>query len=552
MKHSVTGVFLSSSFLMVILFATGIEAQAAIRRVPTDYSTIQQAINASVNGDTVLVAPGTYVENINFLGKAITVTSEAGPEVTLIDGNNAGSVVKFMSGEGPGSVLSRFTIRNGFAGFQIGGNGGGIFVLQSSPTVIENIITSNFAAFEGGGISIGGGTPTITLNQITNNRACIGCGIGVIFGAPLIQGNTISNNRSAGCSTGFVGAGIDVSGGSECQILDNLISNNDAAGSSGSGAGISLSGPSGVLIKGNIIVGNRNAFNGGGINISGFSDAQIVQNLITGNTALNHGGGINWNIQLGSPGPLVVNNTIANNVSGVGTGIFADGFDAGAQIVNNILFAQSEQAVLFCGNLNDPNPPIIKFNNVFTPQGAPYGGICPDKTGMDGNISADPLFVNPATGDYHLRPGSPSIDTGNNAAPNLPGSDLDGKPRIQDGNGDGIAIVDMGAYEALPPAPPFDICIQDDSSGSILEFNSTTGDYQFSNCLGLTLTGQGSLIQRGSIITLQHYASDRRVLARIDTSVNRGTASIQLFSPSTTFTITDRNTTNNTCACAAH
>jgi len=98
---------------------------------------------------------------------------------------------------------------------------------------------------------------------------------------------------------------------------------------------------------------------------------------------------------------------------------------------------------------------------------------------------------------------------------------------------------------------PFDICIQDDSNGSILKFNSTTGEYQFSNCSGFTLNGVGSLIQRGSTITLQHYSSDRRVLARIDASVNKGTASIQVFLQGTTFTITDRNTANNTCACTA-
>lgn len=97
---------------------------------------------------------------------------------------------------------------------------------------------------------------------------------------------------------------------------------------------------------------------------------------------------------------------------------------------------------------------------------------------------------------------------------------------------------------------PFDICVQDDSNGNPLQFNSTTGDYQFTKCgSDLMLGGTGSLTKRGSIITLQHYATDRRVLARIDGSVNRGTASIQLFSLGTTLTIADRNTINNTCAC---
>jgi uncharacterized delta-60 repeat protein len=108
--------------------------------------------------------------------------------------------------------------------------------------------------------------------------------------------------------------------------------------------------------------------------------------------------------------------------------------------------------------------------------------------------------------------------------------------------------VALARYEATI----FDICIQDDSNGSILRINSTTGGYEFANCSGFILSGTGALIKRGGIIKLQHYASDRRVLATIDRGVNRATASIQLLSPRTTFTITDRNTADDTCACTAH
>jgi serine protease len=97
--------------LIVLLIVFSADVKATVRRVPADYLTIQQAINASVNGDTVSVAPGTYVENIDFVGKGITVTSEAGPQTTIIDGNQANSVVTFHSGEGPASVISGFTLR---------------------------------------------------------------------------------------------------------------------------------------------------------------------------------------------------------------------------------------------------------------------------------------------------------------------------------------------------------------------------------------------------------------------------------------------------------
>ena len=81
--------------------------------VPDDYPTIQGAIDAASNGDTVLVAPGTYMERINFNGKAITLRSEYGPERTMIDADYLGITVIFSNGEGPDSLLEGFTITRG-------------------------------------------------------------------------------------------------------------------------------------------------------------------------------------------------------------------------------------------------------------------------------------------------------------------------------------------------------------------------------------------------------------------------------------------------------
>jgi hypothetical protein len=103
----------------------------------------------------------------------------------------------------------------------------------------------------------------------------------------------------------------------------------------------------------------------------------------------------------------------------------------------------------------------------------------------------------------------------------------------------------IGAYELSS----FTLCIQDESNGNILQINITTGEYQFTNCAGLTVGGTGTLTKRGSTITLQHTSSDRRVTATIDTATGKAMASIQLFSQGRTFSITDRNPTNNTCAC---
>jgi hypothetical protein len=194
-----------------------------------------------------------------------------------------------------------------------------------------------------------------------------------------------------------------------------------------------------------------------------YSDALIVQNLITGNQAFS-GGGLYWDVPSTYRGPILVNNTIADNdATSNGSGIFANEFGANTELTNNIIAAKPVQAGVYCNSIYQGPPPISRFNNIFSAGGMAYGGSCPDMTGTNGNISADPLFVNPILGDYHLQQLSPSIDAGDNTAPNLPDTDLDGHLRILDGDGNGTEIVDMGVYEFLLP-PGLKISLLDESN----------------------------------------------------------------------------------------
>jgi serine protease len=186
------------------------------------------------------------------------------------------------------------------------------------------------------------------------------------------------------------------------------------------------------------------------------SNTLFVQNLITGNQAA-AGGGIYW-IAADSQGSILVNNTIANNDATDGSGVFANGFGVRTELTNNIIVAKPGRSALHCGPFVTEQP-IIRFSNIFSAGGMAYGGNCSDMTGRDGNISADPLFTNPAQGDYHLQQGSPSIDAGDNQAPNLPDTDIDGDHRILDGDGNGTEIIDMGVDEFLAP-PSFGISLQ--------------------------------------------------------------------------------------------
>ena len=105
-----------SSLLLPVLFLTTLPVTAATIHVPSDQSTIQAAIDSSVDGDTILVADGTYKENIDFKGKAITIKSANGAATTIIDGSKIDYVVKFVTNESSSSVLDGFTVTNGYPG----------------------------------------------------------------------------------------------------------------------------------------------------------------------------------------------------------------------------------------------------------------------------------------------------------------------------------------------------------------------------------------------------------------------------------------------------
>ena len=447
---------------LLVLATLPVAATATTIHVPADQPTIQAAIDAAVNGDTVLVADGTYTENIDFKGKAISVKSVNGASTAIINGNKIDYVVKFNTNEGPTSILDGFTVTNGYPG----------------------------------GVSIGGSSPTVQNNTITANTGCTGVGIN-ISGAPLIQNNIISNNVQAGCSGGPGGGGIEVIGSSiGAQIIGNTITGNNS-GNGVNGGGIGLWTPGPVLIRGNFISGNT-ASNGGGIGgANDTSGVRIIENVITGNTALATGGGI----EIDNTVSLILNNTIAgNDAPGGGSAFFGAFFTATGPMTvsNNLIIGKTGQSALGCRAFDTVSPPVFSFNDVFTAGGPNYGSICIDQTGKNGNVSADPLFVNSAS-DFRLQSNSPAIDAGSNNEPSLPTQDIAGNDRILDGNGDCIATVDMGTYEFARPSVltlfPANLIFADQDVGSTsapLSSMITNGASTATTVCGFAITGDFS------------------------------------------------------------
>jgi len=261
-------------------------------RVPEDYTTIQEAINVAVDGDTVMAYPGTYYENIDFKGKAITVTSKEGPEVTVIDGGQKRSVVTFRSGEGQDSVLDGFSLTNGIGALGwFERMGGGIFCFNASPTIKNNIIfhnvvecTSSGGSGYGGGIYCCNSNAIITNNTIKDNLVgdCAGGGGGVYFnkGKATMTGNIISGNRVLKDGSG---------GGIHCYgtgnfIANNMIIDNHAGSLRGDGGGLYLDGES-LMVNNTICANSAPMGVGGGIESYSYSTVEIINTIVWNNNS---------------------------------------------------------------------------------------------------------------------------------------------------------------------------------------------------------------------------------------------------------------------------
>jgi hypothetical protein len=172
-----------------------------------------------------------------------------------------------------------------------------------------------------------------------------------------------------------------------------------------------------------------NSANSGGGMSNGYSSPTLTNCSFWANSSYYDGGGM---FNEGSS-PVLTNCTFSANSTRYQGGGMANDYSSEPTLTNCILWGDTSPEI---ANL-DESSPAVTHSDV---QGG-YGGL--------GNISADPLFVDPDHGDLHLRTGSPCIDTGDNDAPNLPSFDFDGDDRVLDGNGDGTHIVDMGVDEAL-------------------------------------------------------------------------------------------------------
>ena len=391
----------------------------------TAATNIQDAIDASVAGDSVIVSNGVYstggravygqATNRVTVDRAITVQSTNGPASTFIKGDYTAPTYGGPNARCAyltnGAVLAGFTLTNGGTIFSTNtvfeASGGGVWCESSSAVVSNCVLAGNIAAAVGGGAFRG----TLFNCLLTNNFASQGGGAcsNVLFNCTLMKNSASYQDLNTG-------------GGAIYSTLSNclLVANSGIGG--GGGAAVS------TLIS--CVLSNNSANYGGGV------CAGIVNNsLLSSNRALVYGGGayssalnncvLKTNLAARSGGGAY--NCGLTNCTVVGNNGAGGGVDGGA-VINSIVY-------------DNPGGNIVNTKAVFYSCSYPYIGYI----GTGGFTNA-PLFVNEAGGDFHLQSNSPCINSGNNAFVSVT-NDFDGNPRIVGGT------VDIGAYEYQTPVP---------------------------------------------------------------------------------------------------
>ena len=357
-----------------------------------DFNNIQEAIDASSHGDTVVVRPGTYTGPIYFYGKAITVTGQDPDDPNIVDSTvitgTVGSYnVIFDLGASRSSVLTGLTITDR-----------GVHCYDTSPTITKNTIRDCSGRAIYGELTA---KPAISYNTIINNN-----GGGISYCDGPVSFNIISGN-----TTDYDGGGL--------YRCDGTISYNTISGNYAAAHGGGLGGCAGKIIY-NVISGNHSNEGGGGLFGCG---GEIIYNVISGNFGGYYyygGGGICW-----SNGTIKNNVICGNRTTRAGGGLY----DCDGTIINNTICWN--KAIHYGGGLYGCNGPVVKNNIIAFNEAAEGGGISGPwnnntynafwmNVGGDvsggaaigtGNIAVDPLFAvegqwdesNWIEGDYHLK-----------------------------------------------------------------------------------------------------------------------------------------------------
>jgi len=404
-------------------------AAGAVIEVPGDYALIHDAVQAAAPGDTVLVAAGTYTDCTHetegpgstpacvIMRPGVTLRG-AGPDATIIDAGGLGRGIFVEDVTGVRIENLRVTgayaaiygagilVRQDATGIELrdllvtGNDDGGVVLIDGASALLERCILRGNDAKQGGGLAVEeGSTAVVDQCEIADNTAPSGAGVfirsdcTVSMTGCLITGNEITADFGNG-------GGVAVQD-SHCDISGSVIEGNATRGTGGGLAYIG--GATGTVEDSEIRDNTTAASYNYGAGISCQSSAPLLRNLlIVGNQAASNGsdgGGLDAQF---SPAPTLENCTLVGNGcsgDGSGGGVLAQ-FGAPIQVINCLITDSTAGAGIACVFGAGPT---VTGSNLWNNAGG--DAIC----GADGgcNFSADPLYCDPASGNYGIQTGSP-------------------------------------------------------------------------------------------------------------------------------------------------
>lgn len=424
------------------MYAT--DSQLGVANCQFMFNTASYGGGLATNASRVSVTGSVLANNAAAYGAGLYLT---GGSITLADTN---FVQNTASSDGGGAYMDTVDATATDCLFSDNGayDGGGMYLTNGGARVERCEFVDNSAIDDGGGLMTYYNDAEVTDCTFDTNSAEDGGGLFVVGGTVSVDGCGFQGNTVADLAGGlyvyvaqFVLANSDfisntaVSGGGIFMETDGLVTDcvfdqNQAGGGGGGGIYFYYASPT---VERCTFSGNTAAY-GGGVYLHG-SSPSFLNAVMNGNYAPYGGGYYNYY----GTGPSLVNCTLYGNFSdGVGWGAAIRNYDGHTNVANSILWGNSPDVIasVFGGSC------AVTYSDV---QGGDAG---------TGNIEADPLFVDAASGDFHLLGGSPCIDAADgDAAPTV---DMDQNGRVNDPNTADTGVgstpyVDMGAFEYQPP-----------------------------------------------------------------------------------------------------